>query len=350
MGGMDMGKLQVGSAEAAPGEIAFGSLPAGKLSDSSTVNIPVIAINGTQEGPTVVMTAALHGPEITGVEVIRRVCRELVQPSNLRGAIIAIPVANPYGFRTASWINLEDGININRAFPGGDRDWLTPRVAAVLLNNVISKADVVVDLHAMCEPSILFVIVKQTADREAFRKSLDLARLFGLPIAVSVVGQRPAHRAGSLIEVASERGIPGVAPEFQYWRRLVPSSVQVGVEGVLKVLRRLEMIDGEIRPQAALYSTVPSVFRLEEIFSNEGGLAEFVVAPAEPVRQGDTIVRIRNPYGDLLEEVGSPRDGFLVGYPVFNSQAVRTGEMLAFVGVPYDPDGQGDSGIQILTG
>ena len=117
----------------------------------------------------------------------------------------------------------------------------------------------------------------------------------------------------------------------------MPASVETGVKGALNVLRALEVIDGEIEPQASRFDSLPGVFRLVEMFSNEGGMAEFVVPPGEPVQSGETIVRIRNPYGDVIEDVKSSSDGFLVGYPVFNSQAVRTGEMLAFIGVSYDP-------------
>lgn len=325
-----MGELVVGTAAAAPGRLTFGEIRVGRLADAAPVVIPVMILRGRQDGPALMVSAAIHGPEITGTEVIRRLCREIIDPQTLRGTIVALPIANPFAYRAASWTTPEDGYNLNRTFPGDPRTWLSMRVANLILEHVVRKVQYIVDLHCMCEPSILFSHVHRSEHEDVYRRARGMAEAFGLGIIEQDVRQMQ-HRAGSLLEAAAGMGIPGITPELQAWRRVHATSVDVGVRGVLNVMRLLEMTDGAVEPQPDGV-TVPGVHRWVEIFSNEGGLVEFSCAPGQPVRTGQPVARIRDPFGEVLEEVSSPVDGFLVGYPVFGNQAVRTGELLVFIG------------------
>lgn len=325
-----MGELMVGTATGSPGRLAFGEIRVGRLADAAPVVIPVMVLQGVQDGPTLMVSAAIHGPEITGTEVIRRLCREIIDPRTLRGTIVALPIANPFAYRGVSWTTPEDGYNLNRTFPGDPRTWLSMRVAHLIFEHVVRKVHYIVDLHCMCEPSILFSHVHRSEHEEVYRKATAMAEAFGLGVIEQDV-LHMQHRTGTLLEAAAGLGIPGITPELQAWRRVHSTSVDVGVRGVLNVMRLLGMIDGAVEPQPAGV-TVPGVHRWVEIFSNEGGLVEFSCVPGQPVRTGQAVARIRDPFGDVLEEVTSPVDGFLVGYPVFGNQAVRTGELLVFLG------------------
>ena len=110
--------LSVGDVQAAPGEMAFGRLVPGRMAWSQELSVPTIVVNGAHEGPRLWLSAVVHGPEATGTEVIRRVLREELDPTKLRGSIIALPIANPLAFQAATYDTPEDGYNLNRVFPG----------------------------------------------------------------------------------------------------------------------------------------------------------------------------------------------------------------------------------------
>ena len=129
-------KLSVGDVTVTPGEIGFGRLVPGKTAWSQELPIPLIVVNGAQEGPRLWISAVIHGPEATGTEVIRRVLREELDPKKLRGSIICTPVANPLSFQAATYDTPEDGYNLNRVFPGSPNGSITQRMAHVIYEQV----------------------------------------------------------------------------------------------------------------------------------------------------------------------------------------------------------------------
>jgi hypothetical protein len=296
--------------------------------------VPAIVVNGRSDGPTLLLSAAIHGPELTGTEVIRQICREVINPEQLRGAIIALPIANPYGYRAVSWYNPEDGYNLNRSFPGSPDGWLTGRLAYAIMENAVKQSNAIIDFHTSCEPQLVWITLKyDEGKQDLYRRSKELADAFGLGIVQQETKKMP-HRAGTLVEAAGDLDIPGIGVEFEVWRRIIPSSVKVGVRGALNVMRKLDMLDGKIEPQTGNPKIFKGVYKWTEIFSNEGGLVEFVKNPGDNVKEGELITRIRNPFGDVLEEIMSPVSGIIFNYPIFNNQAVRTGELMVFIGSP----------------
>ena len=140
--------FRVGTASANPGDISFGVIEVGKLADSSTVDIPVILVNGSKLGSTLYLGAAVHGNEITGVEAIRRIIVKL-DPKKVSGKIIAVPFQSSLAFRSMSRVTPNDFSpdNLDALFPGTPDGSLTERMAFLLMNEAISKADYVLDLH-----------------------------------------------------------------------------------------------------------------------------------------------------------------------------------------------------------
>jgi hypothetical protein len=296
--------------------------------------VPAIVVNGRSDGPTLLLSAAIHGPELTGTEVIRQVCREVINPEQLRGAIIALPIANPYAYRAVSWFNPEDGYNLNRVFPGSAGGWLTSRLAYAIMENAVKQSNAIIDFHTSCGPQLVWSILEYDEEKlDLYRRSKELADAFGLGIVEQETKNMP-HRAGAITEAAAELNIPAMTVELEIWRRIIPSSVEVGVRGALNVMRKLDMIDGKIEPQTGNPKVFKGVYKWTEIFSNEGGLVEFVKNPGDNVKEGELITRIRNPFGDVLDEVKSPVSGIIFDYPIFNNQAVRSGELMVFIGSP----------------
>ncbi len=327
-----MEELKVGTAVAEKGKTVFGQLKVAELSDSSPVNIPVIIVQGKTEGPTLLLTSTIHGPEITGTEVIRKICREIVSPDELKGTIIALPICNPFAYRESSWTTPEDGMNLNRSFPGQKNRWLSESIARDIFDHAVLKSDYIVDFHCMCDPTILHSAVKGGITDESWETSQKLAKAFGLP-SIELRETNMDHRSGTMISAAERKGIYGITVELRVWRRIDKESVKVGVRGTLNVMRTLGMIDGSIESHPNLPS-IPSPLKWLEFFADRGGIVHFMKDPGEMVQKDEVFIEIRNPFGDLVQEFRSSEEAVVIGYPLFGNQAVGTGEMLAFLGAP----------------
>lgn len=325
--------ISVGGIEVKPGSAGHGWFKCGELSDSAEISLPVVVVNGSDDGPVLLLVSTMHGPEITGIEIIRRLYREILDPSQVRGGVIGLPIANPYAYRACSWLTPQDGMNLNRAFPGTPDKWATGRLARLILDSVVAKADYILDYHTMCEPTMMYCNVKRTSKVDVADRSMAMARAFGLSVVELVVEANMEHRAGTMLEAAAFLGKPGLSVELEVWRRMPEHAVTVGTRGTLNVMKHLGILSGELQSQTDV-PIVPQTLSWHEIFADRGGLVQFTKKPYQEVRNGEVIARIRDPFGDVLDNVQSPVGGYLIGYPVFWNQAVGTGEMLAFLGSP----------------
>lgn len=322
--------LSVGDVTVAPGEMAFGRLVPGKMAWSQELSIPLIVVNGAQDGPRLWISAVIHGPEATGTEVIRRVIREELDPKKLRGSIICVPVANPLSFQAASYDTLEDGYNLNRVFPGSLKGSITQRMAHVIYQEV-KRCDFIIDLHANAVPAMQFAIVAHAPDQSVVDRSFEIGRNFGITTRLMKVSEEAnwaSMRSGTLLEVAARDGIPGAIAELLYWYRIDPFSVDIGTRGVLNIMKALDMIDGEIEKQPI--EVIEGNLSGAEQTCDEGGLVFFTKTVGDTVQEGDTVAIIRDPYGDVLEEVKAPVTGWVTAYPLRKNQVAMSGDTVAF--------------------
>ncbi|MGZ9190347.1 MAG: succinylglutamate desuccinylase/aspartoacylase family protein [Nitrospira sp.] len=290
----------------------------------------MIVVNGAHAGPRLWLSALIHGPEATGAEVIRRVLRETIDPMVLQGSIICAPIANPLAFQDSTYDTPYDGYNLNRVFPGNPNGSITHRMAAVLYEQV-KRCDFIMDLHANAVPALQFCIVAHAPDPKVVERSFEIARAFGLTtrlMKVSEEAQWASSRSGTLLEVAARDGIPGCIAELLYWYRIDPGSVEVGTRGVLNIMKALGMIAGQIEKQDVL--VIDGELAGAEQTCKEGGLVFFSKNVGDPVTQGETIAIVRDPYGDLLEEVKAPVTGWVTAYPLRRNQAATSGDTVAF--------------------
>lgn len=323
-------KLSVGDVTVNPGEMAFGRLVPGKMAWSQELSIPLIVVNGAQDGPRLWLSAVIHGPEATGTEVIRRVLREELDPKQLRGSIIAVPVANPLSFQAATYDTPDDGYNLNRVFPGSPNGSITQRMAHVIYEQV-KRCDFIVDLHANAVPAMQFAIVAHATDQSVVDRSFEIGRKFGITTRLMKVSEEAdwaSMRSGTLLEVAARDGIPGIIAELLYWYRIDPGSVQVGRRGVLNVMKALDMIDGDVEAQPI--QVIEGDLSGAEQTCNEGGLVFFTKNVGDEVREGETVAIIRDPYGDILEEVKAPVTGWVTAYPLRKNQLAMSGDTVTF--------------------
>jgi predicted deacylase len=326
--------MKIGNITCEPGEMQFGAIPGNVyLRDGSEVQIPLIVVNGVKDGPVLWLGGMVHGNELPGIEVIRRVVRETVDPEALRGTILACPVQHPLTYHSSNRLTPHDGININRVFPGNPRGSWTERLAHTLFHEGVMKADVVLDFHSNAAGAINFNVVRTGVEGPAWDEQWPLAEAFGFTIAVGEVGQAgfDSPLVGLLQTASLAVGKPSLTVEFTGMYVLEENSVQAGVKGTLNVMKYLDMLDGEIEPQTGIQVIDDPLTNRHPVSVDKGGVVLPLVPPGEKVGEGQPIARLYDVYGDELETVRSPIEGWVMTFPHTGNRTLASGGCVAFV-------------------
>jgi hypothetical protein len=291
------------------------SLPAGRLPSGTEVSLPIEILNGVASGPTIWLSGALHGDEIVGVEIIRRVL-EHVDERSLTGVIVAAPVVNVFGFVTGSRY-LPDRRDLNRSFPGTTRGPLAGRIARLFVDEVLAVADVGIDFHAGSDERTNLPQIRGNMDDEGTRA---LALAFGAPLAI-----HSKTIKGSLRETALRLGKRVLLFEGGEPRRFSPEAVDAGVAGTLRVLAALEMIsdrapsaDPPVESRSTTWVRAP-----------RGGIFRLETRLGERVTKGERLGIITGPSGRGGREVRAPVTGIVMGHAV--NPLVHQGDALVHV-------------------
>ncbi|TMV07270.1 succinylglutamate desuccinylase/aspartoacylase family protein [Ruegeria sediminis] len=294
----------IGSVKVAPGSRRTVDLPVSVLSDHTPVTMSVHVVHGRQDGPTVFVSGGVHGNEVIGVEIIRRLLRA-PNLSTLRGTLIAVPIVNAFGFISRSRY-LPDRRDLNRAFPGSEHGSLASRLANLFMTEVVAKSDLGVDLHSAAIHRINYPQIRISPDNPRTR---ELAEVFGAPI----VMQSPL-RDGSLRGAAKAIGKDILLYEAGEGLRFDEISIRAGLAGILRVMRHMKMISakGISKPKATPQFCQSSKWLRAPI----GGLLRVYKADGELVRQGDLMASVSDPFGEEEEEILAPFDGLIVGRAV----------------------------------
>lgn len=332
--------VQIGNVTCEPGEIKFGSIPSVYLRDGSRLQIPISVVNGAEDGPTIWLGSTLHGNEIPGIEVIRQITREIVDPKTLRGTILSCPVQHPITYLESVRNTPQDGININRVFPGNPNGSITERIAYDLFHEGISKADVVLDYHCNVDKAVSFNILRSGGEGPGWDEQWPIAEAFGMTIAVAEVS--PSGLSGMLQDAAIGAGKPALTVEFDGAYLMNMDSVRAGVTGTLNVMKYLKMIDGEIEPQTEIQVIDQPLTDRHHITCDTGGVVYPLVPIGEKVTKGQPVVIIRDIFGNELETVNSPIDGWVITYTRTDNHTVNSGDTVVFVFGVGDSDKSGE--------
>lgn len=330
--------IEIGDVRAAPGERRFGNVGSIELADGSKIRIPAIVLNGTKEGPTLLLISTIHGPEIIGVEIIRRVTREETNPKLLAGCIIALPIANPLAYQHSSYVTpYYDFYDLNRSFPGDLQGTTTARIAG-LIWSVVRKSNYIVDLHAVPNPlGYGYTVVRLVGKSEVDDQALHIAKAFGLTLTVSKQARiEEKGRLPGLQALASLNGIPTILVEMNGWRTWSKEAVNAGVTGILNVMKHLRMIKGDLQKQCGAVLEKP--IQTQMLLANRGGLLHTEVSPGCFVKTGSVIARIFDVYGDVVDVIEAPKNCWLIAYPFMGNQAVATGDYVALIGEELPDD------------
>lgn len=323
-----MKTLDIAGISVPPGQRGLGRVACGELPDGTGIYQPLIVVNGASAGPLLWLGAGLHGTEVPGMEVIRRVTREAIDPQRLRGGIIAAPLLNPFSFHQHQMLTPQDGYNLNRVFPGDGSMLLSHRLAAQI-TRLVDPCDACIDFHANPTPAMQFSIVKHGGDERLWERSLAMARAFGITT-IQMIPTHERHRTGTFTDYVQDRGKACLVLELIAWRRFDPVSLDTGVRGTLNVMRHLGMLDGDIEPQRGV-ATIDGPLSRIELTANRGGLVHPLKEAGAEIREGEVIALIRDLWGDVVEEIRTPRTGWLLAWPLLGNQAVATGDILAFI-------------------
>jgi len=331
---MSQRTITVGDLVCPPGELRKGKILVGYERDSSELCLSALVANGSEPGPTVYIGGIIHGGELAGCEVIRRVMREAIDPRRLKGALIAIPIQNPLAYRTSTYHSLEDGLNANRIFPGDPTETLTNRAVAAITREAVSQSDYVLDLHCNARDSVLFNFVRW-GDGPVYRQNVALSKAFGFTTVLSQAKRQgfgfEERLMGLLADMACDQGKPNLTVELTPQYNWEEPALEAGVRGVLNVLKHLQMISGDIERHQGVLIIDKVLGPQLRVTANRGGL----VHPAEPVgtyvHKDQIVVRIRDPWGDVVEEIRAPADGHVLAYPRHGNHAAASGDIVVFV-------------------
>jgi predicted deacylase len=221
----------------------------------------------------------------------------------------------------------QDGYNLNRVFPGDATMLLSHRLAAQI-TALVDPCDVCIDFHANPTPAMQFSIVKHSGDAHLWERSLAMARAFGITT-IQMIPTHERHRTGTFTDYVQDRGKPCLVLELIAWRRLDPVSVETGVRGTLNIMRSLDMLDGAVEPQPV--PVIDGDLSRIELTADHGGLVSPLKDAGDAIHEGETIAVIRDLWGDVVEEVRTPRTGWILAWPLLGNQAVATGDILVFI-------------------
>lgn len=291
----------IGAFSVRPGERSTVELPITDLSIHTKMTLSVQVIRGRRPGPTMFVSAAVHGDEIAGVEIIRRILK-LSALRSLRGTLIAVPIVNVFGFIALSRY-LPDRRDLNRCFPGSPKGSLAGRLAHLFLSEIVAKCTHGIDLHTGAVHRVNYPQIRVNLDDpEAAR----MATNFGVPVVINAT-----QRDGSLRQAAVEQNVPVIVYEAGEALRFDEMSIRAGVKGVVRVMRALEMLPAS---KHAAKQPEPIIAQSSTwVRAPASGILRASSVLGSQVREGEGLGFVANSLGESEVEVKSPCDGVLIG-------------------------------------
>lgn len=318
----------------APGERHTINIPLAPLVTNDNLAMSVNVLVGRRPGPTLLVSAAIHGDEINGVEIIRRLLRHPAL-AQLRGNLLAIPVVNVHGFLHQTRY-LPDGRDLNRSFPGSSKGSLAARVADKFVNQILSRCDYALDLHTGSRHRTNLPQIRVDLSNPESKR---LGEAFGVPVLL-----HSRLRDGSLREEAAGRGIPFLLYEGGESLRFDEFSIRVGVRGIMNVMRHLRMLR-----QSRRKKPIPEPLltrRSTWLRANTSGVLRTLTTIGSKVSTGDLMAIIGDPMGNEETGLYCPEDGIVIGK--LNLPLVSEGDAIFNIACYQDRSGDAEQAINDL--
>ena len=315
--------ITVGGVTVAPGRQSQFELPFARTVTGATESLPVKVINGRAYGPHVWLSAAIHGDELNGIQIIQKVLRQL-DAKSLRGAVIAVPIVNPLGFIIQSRY-LPDRRDLNRSFPGSSRGSSASRLAHLFMTEIVDQCSVGIDLHTATNHRTNIPQIRADLDDPA---TLKLTKAFGAPFSIHA-----KLRDGSLRQAAVEREKTMLLYEAGQAHRFDDEAVDVGVTGVLRSLRSLGMVDARLPRNKG--TTLIRTTRW--VRARRGGIAECLVKLGDRVEEDQPVALISDAFGARPTQVRATVSGHVIA--MLLRPLVNSGDALVHIAAEAGPGG-----------
>ncbi|KTD00542.1 M14 family metallopeptidase [Fluoribacter gormanii] len=291
----------IGDVKIKPGYRKTVLLPMPKLYDWTPISLPIHVINGVEEGPSLCITAAIHGDEINGVEIIRRFLKKKGL-KNIKGNVIAIPIVNVYGFLYQERY-LMDRRDLNRSFPGSSNGSLASILAEIISKQILSQSTHAIDLHTGSNHRFNLPQIRANLDMPGVE---DLALAFNVPVIL-----HSTFRDGSMREYANEQGIPILVYEAGESLRFDELSIRTGINGILSVMGALGMVQpGRYRVKKCTPTVSRNSYWIRAPIS---GILRHIKKSGDRVTKGQVIAIIANPTSTEEYKLKSPLSGIIIG-------------------------------------
>lgn len=299
-----------------PGRSRIVQLPIARLPSGTWSNMPVVVVHGIRPGPTIWLSGAIHGDELNGVIIIRRVLESL-DPETLAGTVLAVPIVNVFGVTNGSRY-LPDRRDLNRSFPGSSRGSLAARLAHTFFNKVVLRCEAGIDFHTASHGRDNLPQVRCSLDDPA---STQLAHAFAPPLILDA-----KHRGGSLRAEADRHGIKVLLYEAGEAHRFSDDAIDLGVIGSLAVLHKLGMVAPAAHesPRATIVARSSRWMR-----AGRSGFARVLVALGDEVRAGDRVALITDSVERKRFVARARMDGVVIS--ILRTALVNRGDALVHI-------------------
>lgn len=312
--------VQIDTHTIRPGQRLTLDLALTKLYTHSTIRMPVHVIHGKKPGPRLFICAAIHGDEINGVEIVRRLLK-LRMLKRLRGTLTAVPVVNVHGFIHQTRY-LPDRRDLNRSFPGSSEGSLTARMAKLFVDHIVKDATHGIDLHT---GAIHRANLPQIRANLSDPETEALANAFGVPVVIN-----SALRDGSLRGYAAACGIPMLLYEAGEALRFDELSIRAGLRGIVQIMRVLEMLPvghgmKHLRKPLKPFRANASTW----VRASHSGVLRITVPLGAHVTSGQILGEINDPFGEMEVPLIAKETGIVIGRT--NLPLVNEGDALVHI-------------------
>ncbi|MDT8419771.1 MAG: succinylglutamate desuccinylase/aspartoacylase family protein [Desulfuromonadales bacterium] len=315
--------FELGGTRIPPGGRATVALPMARLYSHNEITLPVHIIHGRSVGPIMFVCAAVHGDEINGVEMIRRLLN-IKALNSLKGTLVAVPVVNTFGFIQRARY-LPDRRDLNRSFPGTPKGSQAGRLAHLFMTQIANRCDFGIDLHTGSNFRSNLPQIRASLDDP---QTLELACAFGAPVVV------PSElREGSLREAVAAMGKPVLVFEGGEALYFNESVIRTGLQGILNVMRHKRML-ATGRKRKAIEPIITD--RTSWVRASMSGTFTRTVKQGDLVKKGLLLGLLSDPLGDDTEEVRAPYTGVVIGQ--LNLPLAHEGDALIHLAKVPDAD------------
>ncbi len=293
--------LTIGGKTVKPGEQVKVNIPVARLYTHTHMDMPVHVIHGRQEGPRLFISGAIHGDEIIGTEIIRRLMN-LKKVRKLRGTLIAVPVVNVYAFLQQSRYS-PDRRDLNRFFPGFEKGSLTSQLAHEFMEEIVRGSDYGIDLHAGSNHRANLPQIRAAIDDPDV---LQLSQAFQVPVVINA----PA-RDGSLRQSAAAEGVRVLLYEGGEALRFDEEAIRAGLRGIIAVMVAI----GMLRPNRRQKSRIDPLIAdsTSWVRAPSSGMLHMETPLGGRVTKNSRIGLIADPFGDQTIDIRSPVSGIVIG-------------------------------------